>query len=374
MRWRLLLLTPWFVPGLAGGGITVSVRRMVEQLEADYDISVITRWHSDTQPAIRPDAWQPFGKCSRVVWLSRAEAWRGHRWIGTWHPDIVHVHGLYDPFVHVLSLRLRSRLFAARWVLSPHGMLDPGALAVRRLKKRLFLFAFRQTGLGRDLIFHASDEREAAHIRRHFPQGQVRIAPQIPEPPPAAWTAIPAPAETGGLRLLCLGAVHPKKNLLWLLDLLGRCRLPVRLTVAGPATAGRYLSRCRAAAAALPSAIEVEWAGAVPHEAVPGLLAAHHLLVLPTLGENFGHALFEALAHGRPLLISQATPWRHLRVRHAGFDLPLDQPHQWLDALTFFHELDAREWVRWQAGARRLATEWYGGQHFAKAYGMLYEP
>ncbi len=374
MRPRLLLLTPWFVPGVAGGGITVSVRRMVELLEADYDIAVITGRDADTQPAITPDQWQPFGKCSRVVWLSRAEAWRAHHRIGALRPAIVHVHGLYDLHFNILPLVRRASSGSTRWVLSPHGMLDPGALAVRRLKKRLFLLAFRQTRPERGLIFHASNGREAAHISQHFPKGQVRIAPQIPEPPPAAWTAIPAPAETGGLRLLFLGAVHPKKNLLWLLGLLGRCRLPVRLTIAGPAPAGCYLRRCRAAAAALPSVIEVQWAGAVPHEAVPRLLAAHHLLVLPTLGENFGHAIFEALAHGRPVLISQATPWRHLRARHAGFDLPLDQPHQWLDALAFFHELDACNWAHWQAGARRLAIEWYGGQHFAKAYGMLYGP
>ncbi|RMD74700.1 MAG: glycosyltransferase [Bacteroidetes bacterium] len=373
MRPRLLLLTPWFVPGVAGGGITVSVRRMVELLEADYDIGVLTRWHAATQAAVAPDRWMPFGKNSRAAWLSPAEVWRVPRWLAAFRPDIVHVHGLYDLHFNVLPLVRRAPSPVALRVLSPHGMLDPGALAVRPLKKRLFLFAFRQTGLWRGLRFHASHAQEAAHVRRHFPKGETGIAPQIPEQPPATWTPVAAPAACGRLRLLFLGSVHPKKNLLWLLRLLQHGSVPVHLTIAGPVSEGRYASRCRAAARALSPTVRVDWRGEVPHDAVPALLADHHLLALPTLGENFGHAIFEALAHGRPVLVSTATPWRDLCARQAGFDLPLDAPQQWLEALARLWALDASAWAHWQAGAHRLATEWYGRQRFAEAYRRLFE-
>ena len=49
-----------------------------------------------------------------------------------------------------------------------------------------------------------------------------------------------------------------------------------------------------------------------------------HLLFSPTTGENFGHAIFEAFALGRPVLISDQTPWINLIDIGVGYDLPLD--------------------------------------------------
>ena len=46
----------------------------------------------------------------------------------------------------------------------------------------------------------------------------------------------------------------------------------------------------------------------------------------PTLGENYGHVIYEALDSGCPVLISDQTPWRGLSEVGAGWDLPLDKP------------------------------------------------
>jgi glycosyltransferase involved in cell wall biosynthesis len=49
-------------------------------------------------------------------------------------------------------------------------------------------------------------------------------------------------------------------------------------------------------------------------------------LFLPSLGENFGHVIVEALSAGCPILISDRTPWRGLAERGVGWDLPLEDP------------------------------------------------
>lgn len=55
--------------------------------------------------------------------------------------------------------------------------------------------------------------------------------------------------------------------------------------------------------------------------------------MLPTKGENFGHAIFEALNLGKPVLISDQTPWRNLSAAGAGWDLPLDSQDAFVEAL-----------------------------------------
>ena len=67
----------------------------------------------------------------------------------------------------------------------------------------------------------------------------------------------------------------------------------------------------------------VRYHGEIDHENVHQALAAHDLFFLPTRGENYGHVIFEALAAGLPVLISDQTPWRNLEALGVGWDLPL---------------------------------------------------
>ncbi|GIV29576.1 MAG: hypothetical protein KatS3mg028_0642 [Bacteroidia bacterium] len=45
----------------------------------------------------------------------------------------------------------------------------------------------------------------------------------------------------------------------------------------------------------------------------------------PTKNENFGHAIVETLSCGRPVLISNCTPWKEVNEYQCGYALPLDE-------------------------------------------------
>ncbi|MEZ5176888.1 MAG: glycosyltransferase [Acidimicrobiales bacterium] len=121
----------------------------------------------------------------------------------------------------------------------------------------------------------------------------------------------------------------------------------MRVDLYGPAVDADEWGRCRAILDRVEP--EVAWAahGPVGHAEVPGILAAADLLVLPTLGENYGYALAEALEAGCPVLTSDQTPWRDLAADGCGWDLPLDPAAAWTERV--------REVVAWDAGAREAA-------------------
>jgi glycosyltransferase involved in cell wall biosynthesis len=50
--------------------------------------------------------------------------------------------------------------------------------------------------------------------------------------------------------------------------------------------------------------------GDVSPERVNAVFAAYDLFILPTLGENFGHVILEALTAGTPVLTSDQTQWK----------------------------------------------------------------
>lgn len=54
---------------------------------------------------------------------------------------------------------------------------------------------------------------------------------------------------------------------------------------------------------------------------------------MPTKGENYGHAITEALCAGLPMLIANTTPWRDLKTKGIGWDIPLDKPEMFVQAI-----------------------------------------
>jgi hypothetical protein len=76
----------------------------------------------------------------------------------------------------------------------------------------------------------------------------------------------------------------------------------------------------------MPSNVLVKYCGPLPPENVPERLGAYHFFVLPTLGENFGHAIHEALSAEVPVLIGCGTPWTSVTSMNAGWIIQPDIP------------------------------------------------
>jgi glycosyltransferase involved in cell wall biosynthesis len=120
-----------------------------------------------------------------------------------------------------------------------------------------------------------------------------------------------------------ISRISPKKNLLFALRMLQSVLGDISFDIYGPIEDARYWNRCEKAIGTLPPNVRVKYMGMVEHEKVGEVFAEHDLFLFPTLGENYGHVICEALSAGCPVLISDQTPWRHLQEEGAGWDIPL---------------------------------------------------
>jgi glycosyltransferase involved in cell wall biosynthesis len=259
------------------------------------------------------------------------------------------------PFTLYPLLAAKGR--GKRIVLAPRGMLHAGALALKPMKKRIFLATFRLSGLHRRVVFQATTEQEESDIVRTFgTSAKVAIAPNLPAP-----LSPPAPLlhkSPGSLRIACVARAARNKNLRFLLERLADISGNVTLDFFGPIQDPDYWRECLDAASRLPAGIHFEPYGPVSPEEVTQAVAQSHVFCLPTEGENFGHAIWEALAAGRPVLISDRTPWRSLSHSGAGWDLPLERPHDWEATLTNLVAMNDGAWRVHSAAARTFAEEY----------------
>ena len=111
----------------------------------------------------------------------------------------------------------------------------------------------------------------------------------------------------------------------------------------------------------------------VPHAQLEKILLNNHLFVLPTEGENFGHAIFEALAVGRPVLISDQTPWKNLSSANAGWDLPLNDPKTFSGRIELVGSMSAFELNAWCKGAYEFCSDYIRQINLKEEYKKLFQ-
>lgn len=359
---HILIFIDWFEPGYKAGGPIRSVAHLIAALHTEYDFSIVTTdrdlGDEEPYPGIETQEW--IQRDHYKIWYASPDH-RSYRHIRNRifeaEYDILYVQSMFSLRFSFFPLWTSRALTPdAKMILAPRGMLHAGALGFKTRKKRLFLRLFRLLQLHKSVTFQATDAQEETDIRQTFGEVDIHLAPNLPRItlPPAA----DLPKEPGSLRLVYFSRLSEKKGLHLLLESLRKQTAAVTLDLYGVKDEPEYWARCEALMAELPENVSVDYKGTVPPEKASATLQEYHASVLPTKGENFGHAIFESLAAGRPVLISDQTPWRGLEAEQAGWDIALGDHTGLEKALDKLAGMDAAAWQVWSAGARRLAESY----------------
>jgi len=322
----ILIFTDWYLPGYKAGGPVVSIANMVKALGPHMQITVVCRDRDylDSAPFrdIESDVWQPHGDAA-VYYLSpgRSSYATIAGLVRSVNPKVIYINGLFSKVFSIFPL-FAARRGDERVIVAPRGMLAPGALGIKPVRKRIFLIFAKMIGLYRRIELHATHDHEAGHIRKILgSRVPVKVLPNLP----SLWENEPKPAvkPAGELRVLTVARVAREKNLHFALECLVKAAEThrVSLTHIGPVYDEAYAARCREIADG--GNLKVEWLGPMPSAEIGRLYGKVHLFFLPSLSENFGHAIAEALLHGIPVLTSDQTPWRKMQSRGWGADFPL---------------------------------------------------
>ena len=345
---RILAAVEWYPPAYKAGGPVRSVHNLMQLLKAQtpHHLEVVCgdRDLGSTEPlhGISSDTSTDQNGIAVTYRSAVSYAWWKAKLRGTPEtppPDVIYLNSLFSVPYALQPLRA-ARSLGIRVVLAPRGMLGAGALAIKPAKKQLFLTLARGLGLFRGVRWHASTSVEARDVFRVFPSASVTIAANVPIMP----IGTPAMPSTKTWNWVVLGRIHPIKNIHFALEALQKVDFGGReLTVelVGPAEDKPYLERLLSMAS---SGLKVVHSGAVPPESLGEVWSRSHALLMPTRHENFGHAVVEAWAHGRPVLLSDQTPWRGLAELDLGWDLPLNHA-LWTQAFESAMRWTEEEWV-----------------------------
>lgn len=104
-----------------------------------------------------------------------------------------------------------------------------------------------------------------------------------------------------------------------------------------------YWEECQKRISQLPDNIKVEYKGLVSHDQVHDTFRKYDAFLFPTLSENYGHVIAEAMSVGCPVIISDQVPWVDVEAHKAGWALPLEQPEMFIKAIQCIVDSDCNE-------------------------------
>lgn len=296
-----------------GGGPSYTVPRLAEALATigwESEIAALDAPAARTLGGVRVTAFKrdtaPMASLAKLG-RSRAMA-RGVSALGG---DVLHAHGLWM-MPNVYPARV-SQQTGRPLVLAPRGMLGADALKFSATAKHLFWNIWQKRAVAQVSCFHATAESELEDIRAFGLTAPVAVIPNgihIPEGDPAP----------GARTILHLGRLHPKKGIDRLVaawaQVAGR-HPDWRLRIVGPSEIG-----CRAALERQVHDLgvpRVDFGDPLYGADKWAAYCSAGLFVLPTLNENFGMVVAEALASGVPAISTKGAPWQGLEAERCGW-------------------------------------------------------
>lgn len=349
----ILVLLNIYLPGSKAGGPIRSIENLVQVLGKEFHFRILTldRDFGDkvAYPDIPVNQWLAAGN-AEVMYLQPGlrglvRAYSLFRSID--EGTVLYLNSVWARRFSILPMLMRSlNLCRPRClVLAPRGEFSPGAISLKWFRKVVYLQIARRLGLYSNILWQASSEYEASDILRNLQSfSQVGVAPDLAVGT-GLWLekvdselAIASniseknvmsmggrnPKVPGRLRAVFVSRLSRKKNIKGALIMLTGVTGDIFFDIYGPLEDQGYWEECNRVIAGLPKNIKVNYCGEAEHSKVSRIFFEHDLLLLPTLGENFGHAIVEALSSGCPVLISDQTPWRNLEAAGVGWDIPLD--------------------------------------------------
>lgn len=313
-----------------------------------------------------PDAWQKFNSNARIKYLTNNKNILDE--LNKEEFDILYLNSMFSP-----AFTLKPLLYAKRKrildkiILAPRGMLQAGALKQRTLKKKIFLSFFKLTGIANNIHFHATDEQEKEDILKLFPDAKrITVIPNIVSKPELQVKSQKLKVKSQ-LRMIYLSVVSSKKNLKYLSEIFANIDFEIEFDVYGSIKDKGYWASFTKQIAVQKN-INFNYKGDVPNHLVNETLRKYDFFILPTLGENFGHAIYEALSNGTPVIISDKTPWRNLEESKAGWDIPLSDKHKFIEVLNKCSAMDQAEYEEWSKGAYNYAKKYYEENDVTEKY------
>lgn len=358
-RRNILIIMGRYLPGYKDGGPVRSIKNLTDFLGKEYNFKILTcdRDHGDTAayPNIKVNNWNCVGN-AEVYYVPPKGFSRKLIVELAGQVDLVYVCGCFNDYAINTLIANRLGKIKVPVVVAAMGLFSPKEFQLKYPKKKTFTTVFNLLGMFKNIYWSATSEMEISEIKQQVvaTDKQFFVAEDLPRK--VAESNVEKEKEVGNLKVVWISRIAPKKNLKYTIEILQETKQNIEFTIYGPVHVQEYWEECKQELRKLPNNVKWEWKGNLDSENVVETLKLYHVFLFPTLGENFGHVIQEALSAGCPCIISDQTPWQDFEAQNVGYVFPLDDKSDFVNAVERYAAMGQKEFQNVSGKAHQYAV------------------
>jgi len=375
MKTKLLIITRWYLPAVKSGGTVRSIVALVNGLKDSFDITILTS--NRDLGAKKPYEDVEFDKFTlfdgvSIIYMSELKSANIYKYINIINPDIIYVNSFFDVTTRAIMFLKKLRKINSKIVLAPRGELANGALSIKSIRKKIYILFYKLFDFSKGITFHATSKEELLDIKKFFPINRIKII-QNPKDKMRGVYTLPV-KEENILKIVFISRIAPVKNLHYALKILKEYKFIgfIEFDIYGPDEDISYWNECQQIINDLDKNIKVFYKGFVEPDNIGMVLSKYHLFFLPTKGENFGHAIIEAMSVGLIPLISDKTPWQNLSKFNIGYSLSLSDKSSFYKAISDVLLLNNKQFLEKSNNIKKYISEKVDNQRTISEYKLFF--
>ena len=350
---KILIIYDYFYPAFKAGGPIQSLINITKHLGKDNTLFILCtdKDLDGTTLEVKTDEWIWVEELNiNVFYMSNKGVFflKIFQLIRQLNPSVIFINGIYS-----LSLSFMPALYpiSARKIISVRGMLHPGALEIKKTKKKIYLFIYKLLGINRKCEFHATNTEEKGYIERNFVvYKKIWVVPNLPNKFLGTTTLL---KNSGQLNLVSIALIGPMKNHDLVIKALKYVKNgSITYEIYGPIKDKVYWDKCKLLIDELPENVSVNYKGAISPDNLSLALDNAHFSILPSVSENYGHSIVESLLYGKPVITSKTTPWNELELFKAGYNIGTIDELELVNILNSVVLMDNIEYQKWVINAK----------------------
>lgn len=356
-RKKILIFNGYYTPAKKYGGPLTSCKNVVKTCSEEFDIYIIARNHDVGSKEIFPNlhiGWKMVDG-AMVKYISDGEFNYDKSALRTLFeevkPDLIWFAGILVPKIRLKAIEL-GREMHIPILLSPRGEVSADRICIKGWKKKPYLFLTKLLGYYKETYYHATSDDEVVGLKKYVgaPENRIFLVPNIGVPlEPMRSNYV---KQQGELRVVFIARIHMVKNIKLAVEAVCKMKSKVTFDVYGPLEQPEYWNECVEIAKSAPDNVSVKYCGQLEPTEVGEYFRKYDCFLFPTINENYGHSIAEALANGVPVVLSKdTTPWNSLD-KDAGYVCPLDDVSSFTEALEKLATLDSDSYDELQNSVR----------------------
>ena len=372
---KVLMVFPYYLPGFRAGGPQRTIQSIAEAYGNNVEFYILALNHDLGSQNVYEHiekGWNKVGN-ARVKYVSDSE-YNMHLIVNIAKKmHMVYACSLFSKYTIEVIAAKKLKKISCDIVVAPMGVFSEGAMYEKIVKKHLFLYLFKMLGMFKNIRWSFTSNDEKIEAERYL--GSVTnyvIAEDLPRKPRNV-TKSDVHKDKGELKVVFLSRICRKKNLKQCLSILNtKWHGRMYFDIYGSIEDAEYWNECQNLICKLKKNVVCNYCGEVESHLVPVILSKYDVLLFPTLGENFGHVIFEALSSGCIPIISDKTIWKNIEAKKCGYVIPLKDVDGFRNALNIFLDMDATTYSKWVNNSIDYAKEYYMQSIIKSGYKQLF--